>query len=98
MTKSLRLVSALLLLSAFGLGACSKLEVYDRNLQYMNPTIYQMEKEAVARDLDVAQAQFAQAEASGDPQRIKEARDRLKDMQSKQRSITSEDRRRNRTW
>lgn len=98
MKKPFLIALSLLLLLGLALAGCSKLEVYDRNLQYMTSTTFQAEKEALARDMEAAQAQLAQAQASGDPQRIKDAQARVKDLESKARSINWEDRRRNRTW
>ena len=98
MKKSILITLSVVLLLGLALAGCSKLEVYDRNLQYMTSTTFQAEKEALARDMEIAQAQLAQAQASGDAQRIKDAQSRVKDLESKARSIKWEERRRNRTW
>lgn len=77
---------------------CGKFEVYERNLHYMKGQTYQDEKALVAEQLNRAQANLAKAEASGDPERIKEAREVLKDATAKSRAVEAEERRRSRTW
>ena len=89
---------ALLVFAVLFTAGCGKFEVYERNLQYMSTQTYQAEKTQVAEQVQKAQADLAKAEASGDPDRIKAAREALKDAMNKSKAIEAEERRRHRAW
>ncbi|MFZ5425578.1 MAG: hypothetical protein ACOZEN_01280 [Thermodesulfobacteriota bacterium] len=90
--KYLLFAMAVLLASA----GCSKHEVYERNLQFMTQETFQAEKAVAAKQYQEAQNEFAQAQASGDKDRIAKAKSRFLDAQSKYKGIEWEERRRNR--
>lgn len=86
-----------LLLAATAAG-CAKHEVYERNLQYMTTDTLQAEKAAVSKLVDEARQDLAKADASGDPIRIKHAKDKYEEARSRYRSFEAEERRRARNW
>jgi len=83
---------------ALASAGCSRYEVYERNLQYMTPETFQIEKDVVTKQYQKAQNDLAQAQASGDKARIADATREFKDVQSKYKSFEWEERRRNRNW
>jgi len=87
-------ILALALALAPGLAGCSKYEVYERNLQYMNAQTLAVEKEIVFKEYDAAQAEFNQAMSSGDTARIEKAKARYKEASTKYKDILWEERRR----
>ena len=89
------LMALAVLLAAAG---CSKYEVYERNLQYMNTETYQTEQGIVAKRLEEAQSDLTKAQASGNPEEIKKALAAFNDAKAKFKSVDDENRRRNRGW
>lgn len=88
----------LALILALAVAGCSKYEVYDRNLMYMTDPVFAVERSRVSELMAQRQRELIQAEASGDPERLKNARAAFTDAQGQYKGIESEARRRERHW
>lgn len=80
------------------LAGCSKYEVLGRNIQYTTPQLFEEEKADVTARYQRVQADLAKAEASGDAERIKQARADFKEVEAQYKVIQEEARRRQRGW
>ena len=83
---------------ALGFAGCSRYEVYERNLVYMNAPVFAAEKSRVADQLAQSQRELVQAEASGDPAWIKKAKAAYADAQGQYKAVEWENRSRERSW
>jgi hypothetical protein len=92
--KHVLMALAILILAS----ACSQYPVYEENLHYMTNDTLEAEKTVATQHLQEAQTSLAKAEASGNPEKIKEARDLYKDAEAKVRAIAAEEHSRNRHW
>ena len=92
--KYVLVVFALLLM----VGACSKFDVYEENLQFMTRDTLAAEKAMADKRVETARASLAQAEASGDSVRIKAARERLSDAMDQVKAVANEEHRRGHHW
>jgi len=90
--KYVPVILALLLM----VGACSKVDVYAENLQFMTRDTLAAEKAMANRRVEAARASLAAAEASGNPARIKAARERLADVLDQAKAVADEEHRRSR--
>jgi len=88
--KYVPVILALLLM----VGACSKVDVYEENLHFMKPDTLTAEKAMVSRRVKAARASLTAAEASGDPARIKAARERLDEVLDQAKAVADEEHRR----
>lgn len=82
----------------FAASGCSKYEVYERNLQYMTMETFEAERSIAIKELEQAQSELAEAQASGDKARIAKATEKYKLAWEKAKSVNAEERRRNRPY
>lgn len=79
-------------------AGCSKHEVLERNLVYMTDTEFQSQKAFAVERFAKAERELAMAQTSGDPVRLKAAKNEYSDAKGVLKAVEWEERRRNRTW